>query len=98
MVAYATVAAALLPMAYGLADCKTHPLLDPSCWTLTAPDAFNVTWTFGTLGDVDLHVERAWSPLGVDRFVLPRLTPSPVPASAWARVTASMALPPHAHL
>jgi peptidyl-prolyl cis-trans isomerase A (cyclophilin A) len=71
MIAYAAIVSALLPVALGradLADCKNHPLLDPTCWTLMAPAAFNVSWTFGKLGAVNLSVQRKWSPLGVDRF------------------------------
>lgn len=44
-----------------------QPLLDPTCCTLTAPAAFNVTFNT-TIGPFTLHVERAWAPLGVDRF------------------------------
>ena len=49
------------------APCKT-PLLTPTaCCAATAPAAFEAAFKT-TAGDFTLHVERAWAPLGVDRF------------------------------
>lgn len=59
---------ALMPLALAAGDCAKHPLLDPTCWNLKAPASFNVSWTFGKLGTVNVNVQRKWSPYGVDRF------------------------------
>ena len=49
------------------APCKT-PLLTPqACCSATAPATFEAAF-HTTAGDFSLHVERAWAPLGVDRF------------------------------
>ena len=54
------------------ADCKTHPLLDPTtCGVVKAPASFSVTWSITAAGkpaNISVQVERAWAPLGVDRF------------------------------
>ena len=50
--------------------CESFPLSMPSCCAQTAPPTFNVTWTLSVDGgsDVTVQVQRAWAPLGADRF------------------------------
>jgi hypothetical protein len=38
------------------------------CCNQTAPTAFNVTFST-TVGNFSIHIERQWSPWGVDRYV-----------------------------
>ena len=47
-------------------DCS-KPLLTPSCCADKAPASFDAAFET-TAGNFTLHVERAWAPLGVDRF------------------------------
>jgi peptidyl-prolyl cis-trans isomerase A (cyclophilin A) len=54
-------------VATGTRDCQSHPLLDLSCCSFTAPSSFNVSWVT-TKGNFSTHSERAWGPIGVDRL------------------------------
>lgn len=55
------------PSPYALAEDASPALLRPSKATLVAPAQYDVRLTT-TQGDIVLRVERAWSPLGADRF------------------------------
>ena len=60
------LAAAAAASASG-APCS-QPLIAPAtCCTKTSPATFNVDFVT-TNGTFTLHVERAWAPIGVDRF------------------------------
>ena len=66
MLSFRACALLALTAASSAAPCSA-PLFDPTCCTKTAPATFDVV--FGTTaGNFTLHVERAWAPLGVDRF------------------------------
>lgn len=54
-------------LAWATQSCKDHPLLDPACWALKSPAAYNVTLTVLGL-PLTISIERKWAPLGADRF------------------------------
>lgn len=57
-----------LLLAAAAQDCSVHPLLNPTvCCTKTSPKAWNATFVT-SVGAFTVYVERAWSPLGADRF------------------------------
>ncbi len=63
--------AAALAAVHTIAQSCKEPLTNPAACCFNhapAPASFNVSIGFTTGKNVTLHVERAWAPLGVDRF------------------------------
>lgn len=70
----ATALLLVVPLLFGCAESQSsdtadapNPLLQPSRFRETAPDAFRVRLTT-TRGEIVVEVTRAWAPRGVDRF------------------------------